>query len=124
MRKRPRTFRSSVIRFEEITYETTRAGLADQEALAAGLVLAAGVLAPWRLHFSCDARDIYWRLNAQAKKEAAEDTLGWLATVGFTYEEVRCKDMEKVLVISRMSAALGVVMIVQTLLWILVLGLG
>jgi hypothetical protein len=155
-----------VTRLEEITYETARAALADQESLvsgirqrtgtllaaqalvasffggaaieskgfdaltwmavavlAAGLVLAVGVLAPWRLEFSFDARDIYWRLNAQAKKEAAEDTLGWLATVGFTYEEMRRKNMEKVLLISRMSAALGVVMIVQTLLWILVLGL-
>jgi hypothetical protein len=151
---------------EEITYETARAALADQEALVsgirqrtgtllaaqalvasffggpaiesegfnavtwtavatlvAGLVLAAGVLGPWRLTFAVDARNIYWELRAQAEEEAAEDTLGWLAAVGFRYEDLRRRNRRRVLLISRMSAAFGVVMIVQTLLWTLILGL-
>lgn len=62
-------------------------------------------------------------LRAQGEEEAADGTLGWLVAVGFTYEELRRENMEKVLLISRLSAALGVVTIVQTLLWILVLGL-
>jgi hypothetical protein len=92
-------------------------------ALVVGLVLAAGVLAPWRLQFAIDARVIYRRLSVQAEEEMAEDTLGWLAAVGFHYEDLRRWNRRKVLLISRMSAALGVVMVVQTLLWILILGL-
>jgi hypothetical protein len=155
-----------VTRLEEITYETARAALADQESLVsgirqrtgtllaahalvasffggpaierdgfdlltwaavatlvAGLVLAAGVLAPWRLQFSFDARDFYWGLSGRAKEEAVKGTLGWLAAVGFEHEDLRRLNRRKVLLISRMSAGLGVVMIAQTLLWITVLGL-
>jgi hypothetical protein len=92
-------------------------------ALVAGLILAAGILAPWQLQFAVDARNIYWGLGVQAKEEALEGTLGWLAAVGFSYEDLRRQNRQKVLLISRMSAALGIVMVLQTLLWILVLGL-
>jgi hypothetical protein len=58
-------------------------------ALVVGLAVAAIVLAPWRLKFAVDARDLYEELYPQAAAEAEADTLGWLAAAGLGYQALR-----------------------------------
>jgi hypothetical protein len=92
-------------------------------ALLVGLVLSAAVLAPWKLKFAVDARELYADLYPQALEEAPHDTLGWLAAAGFGYQDLRRKNARRVKMISRLSAALGVLMVLQTILWLLALRL-
>jgi hypothetical protein len=58
-------------------------------ALLLGLLAAAVLLAPWRLKFAIDARELYEDLYEQAAAEAEDDTLGWLATAGYSYQALR-----------------------------------
>ncbi len=55
-------------------------------ALVLGLRIAAVLLAPWKMEFAVDARDLYDQLYPQAAAEADADTLGWLAAAGFGYQ--------------------------------------
>ncbi|HTW43097.1 MAG TPA: hypothetical protein VMD79_12350 [Solirubrobacteraceae bacterium] len=87
-------------------------------ALVLGLVAAAILLAPWRLKFAIDARELYDELYEQAAREASADTLGWLAEAGYGYQALRNKNAAKVRRMSRLSGALGVLMVVQTLAWL------
>lgn len=87
-------------------------------ALVLGLVAAAILLAPWKLKFAIDARELYDELYEQAAREASADTLGWLAEAGYGYQALREKNAEKVRRMSRLSGALGVLMVVQTLAWL------
>lgn len=87
-------------------------------ALVLGLVAAAVLLSPWRLKFAIDARELYQDLYAQASDEAERDTLGWLATAGYSYQALRDENASKVRIMSGLSGALGVLMIVQTLAWL------
>lgn len=90
-------------------------------ALVLGLILAAVVLAPWKLKFAVDARDLYAELYPQAAAEAPHDTLGWLAAAAFTYQDLRAENAARVRSMSRLSAALGVLMVAQTVLWLVAL---
>lgn len=54
-------------------------------ALVVGLFVGALLLAPWRLTFAVDARDLYDDLYEQAVSEAEAGTLGWLSMAGFSY---------------------------------------
>jgi hypothetical protein len=92
-------------------------------ALVAGLVLAAAVLAPWRLKFAIDARDLYTELYPQASEEAPNDTLGWLAAAAFGYQDLRVENTPRVRLMSALSAGLGVLMVAQTILWLAALRL-
>lgn len=92
-------------------------------ALVAGLVLAAVVLAPWKLTFAVDARVLYSQLYPQAAAEAHDDTLAWLAAAGFGYQDLRIKNAPRVRWMSKLSAALGVLMVLQTVLWLAALRL-
>jgi len=87
-------------------------------ALVLGLVAAAILLAPWKLKFAVDARELYDELYEQAAREAPADTLGWLAEAGYGYQALRKKNAAKVRRMSRVSGALGVLMVVQTLAWL------
>ncbi len=87
-------------------------------ALVLGLVVAAVLLAPWRLKFAVDARELYADLYDQASAEAPKDTLGWLATAGYSYQALREENAPKVRRMSWLSGALGVLMVVQTLAWL------
>lgn len=91
--------------------------------LVLGLAIAAIVLAPWRLRFAVDATDLYELLYEQAAAESADETLGWLASVGYTYQAIRVENSKRVRWMSSLSGALGVVMILQTVLWLLALRL-
>ncbi len=68
-----------------------------------------------------DARDIYKQLFEQARDEAEADTLGWLAAAGYGYQALREENWPKVRRMSLLSGALGTLMIVQTLAWLIAL---
>ena len=87
-------------------------------SLVAGLVAAAILLAPWKLKFSVDARRLYGELYEQARKEADAGTLGWLASAGYGYQALREENIGRVRWMSRLSGALGVLMVCQTLAWL------
>ena len=92
-------------------------------ALVMGLAVAAVVLWPWKLKFAVDANDLYGELLDQASAEAEAETLGWLAGAGFGYQALRVENETRVRWISWLSAALGILMIAQTVLWLLALRL-
>jgi hypothetical protein len=73
-------------------------------ALLMGLVVAAVVLAPWRLKFAVNARDLYEQVYRQAREEADLDSLRWLAAVGFGYQDLRLRNARSVRWLSRLSA--------------------
>ena len=87
-------------------------------ALLLGLVAAAILLSPWQLKFAVDARGLYGDLYKQAAAEAEADTLGWLATAGYSYQALREENAPKVRRMSWLSGALGALMVVQTLAWL------
>ena len=90
-------------------------------ALVLGLVAAAILLAPWRLKFAIGARELYDELDAE--RALVADSLAWLAAAGFLYQDLRRENTRPVRQMTRISAALGVLMILQTLLWLAALGL-
>ena len=92
-------------------------------ALVAGLVVAAILLAPWKLKFAVDAGDLYGELYKQADAEAEADTLGWLAAAGFGYQKLRAENANKVRRMSWLSGLLGVLMVAQTIAWIAALAI-
>jgi hypothetical protein len=87
-------------------------------ALVLALVVSAILLAPWRLKFAVDARELYDRLYYRAAEEADAGTLGWLVSAGYLYHDLRAENAASVTRMSRLSAALGVLMVVQTLAWL------
>jgi hypothetical protein len=152
-------------RLEEITYDMSRAALADQAALMGdlrsraatlvaaqalvasflgdaatdggslghwgwaavgaltlGLLLATAIVAPWKMQFSVDVREFYDDLRIVAATEPGADTLNWLSTVSLLHQEQHLRNFKVVRRLTRLSAALGVVTTVQTLLWIVAIG--
>jgi hypothetical protein len=87
-------------------------------ALVLGLLVAAVLLAPWRLSFAVDARDLYDALCERASAEAHTSTLRWLAGAGFGYQRLRETNTATVRRMSRLSGALGILMVIQTTAWI------
>ena len=79
------------------------------------------LLAPWKMKFAVDARDLYDQLYPQAAAEADADTLGWLAAAGFGYQALCEENAKRVRVMSWLSGTLGVLMIVQTMSWLVAL---
>jgi hypothetical protein len=92
-------------------------------ALVAGLILAAALLAPWRMGFAVDARELYERLYAEATDDAREGRRGWLISAAFIYQDMRHKNEDREELMRRLSTTLGVVTVAQTLFWLLALGL-
>lgn len=93
-------------------------GLAALAALLGGLVVSAILLAPWKLKFALDASVLYGALSEEAAADAAAGTLGWLASAGSGYQALREENVPKVQRMSRLSGALSVSMVVQTLFWL------
>jgi hypothetical protein len=83
-------------------------------SLVVGLVDAAILLSSWRLKFAVDARELYDELYEQAANEAAEGTLGWLAGAAYGYQGLHDENAKRVRRMSRLSNALGILMVVQT----------
>jgi hypothetical protein len=110
---------------EEITYEAGRGALADQESLVAGvrqrtgtLLAAAILLAPWRLQFAVDARELYDELRDQAISEELAETSDWLAAAGFSYQALHTLNAPRVRGASWLLGALAGLMVAQTLVWL------
>lgn len=97
-------------------------GWAAIGSLAVGLLLATVILAPWKVRFSLDVLDLYDDLRAVADKETGAETLGWLGIVSRLYQERMLSNGAIVAGLNRLSAALGVVTTVQSLLWIVAIG--
>ena len=93
-------------------------------ALVVALAIAATLLAPWKLKFAVDARDLYGELYGEASREAEADTLGWLASAAFGYQALRDENARRVGLMSKLSFALAVLLIVQTVSWLVPLGLN
>ena len=81
------------------------------------------LLAPWQLKFAVDARDLYSELYEQVAEEAQADTLGWLAAAGYGYQALREENAAKVRTMSWSSGVLGVLMVAQTISWLVALAL-
>jgi hypothetical protein len=93
-------------------------------ALVAALAIAAALLAPWRMKFALDARDLYGQLYPQAAEEAEADTLAWLAGAAFLHQALREENASRVSFMTHLSTVLAVLLIVQTLSWLVPPGLG
>ena len=87
-------------------------------ALVVGLVAAAVLLAPWRMKFAFEAPELYAALQSQADLEADAGTLGWLAAAGLGYQGLRVENAPRVARMSRFSAGLALLMVVQTVAWL------
>ena len=97
-------------------------GWAAVTMLAAGLALAAAILAPWRMTFVLDARQTYRRLAQSAEDEASGGTLGWLVTAALAHDRLRRRNDPTVRRMTVAAVALTVLTIVQTVLWIVAIG--
>lgn len=97
-------------------------GWAAVGSLAVGLLLATLIVAPWKMRFSLDVIDLYPDLRAIADQEAGAETLAWLVTVSYLHQERFLLNGGTVLKLHHLSAALGVVTTVQSLLWIIAIG--
>jgi len=93
-------------------------------ALVLALLVAAILLAPWRLKFAVDARELYDQLYSQAAEEADAETLGWLVSAGYLYHDLRAENGASITRMSQLSAALGVLMVLQTLAWLAALAVN
>jgi hypothetical protein len=89
-----------------------------------GLAASAVLLGTWRLEFAIDARALYNELVQQASAEAAAGTLGWLAGAGYGYQALRESNLAKVRKMSQISSAIGVLMVTQTLAWLIALAVN
>lgn len=87
-------------------------------SLFVGLVVAAVLLAPWRLSFALDARILYRQLYGELPPTAIADSAEWLAAAGFAYQRVRDDNRRRVRAMSGLSAVLSVVLVLQTLAWV------
>jgi hypothetical protein len=74
------------------------------------------------LKFAVDATELDPQLYPQAEKEAATDTLGWLVSAGYSYQALRDENARRVTRMSRLSAGLALLLIAQTISWLVPLG--
>lgn len=100
------------------------AGWAALAALAVGLALAGVILAPWRLTFALDAREVYLGLRDQAAEEAGTGTLRWLVHVARAHDRLHRTNRPVTHLLAGCSAVLAVITTVQTLLWIAAIGVA
>lgn len=82
--------------------------------LVVGLGLAAVVLAPWRMRFALDSREIYEDLNEAARR----GDLDWLAAISFAHGYLCDKNYKSINYLSLLSILMSCVTVVQAFLWI------
>ncbi|MBS1870696.1 MAG: hypothetical protein JSS99_13655 [Actinobacteria bacterium] len=87
-------------------------------SLLVGLVVAAVLLAPWRLRFAVDAHVLYQQLYDEHAPGAASDSPVWLMAAAFAYQKVRDENAPRVHAMSVLSAVLSAVLVLQTLAWV------
>ena len=90
-------------------------------ALVLGLVISAILLSNWKLRFAIDAPDFYAELYDEAASEAETDTLGWLVSAAYGYHNLRRANASRVRIMGGLLTVLGVLMVLQTLFWLIAL---
>jgi hypothetical protein len=90
-------------------------------ALVAGLIVAAILLAPWRLRFAVDTRDLYRELRSASIES---DAHGHLAGAGFAYQKLYTSNMARTRRMSSLLGAMAILMVAQTLFWLTALVIG
>jgi hypothetical protein len=75
----------------------------------------------WKLRFAIDAPDFYAELYDEAASEAETDTLGWLVSAAYGYHNLRRANASRVRIMGGLLTALGVLMVLQTLFWLIAL---
>lgn len=89
--------------------------------LVLGLIVSAVLLSNWKLRFAVDAPDLYAELYDEAAAEAEGDTLGWLVSAGYGYHNLRRTNAKRVRIMGILLTLLGVLMVLQTLFWLVAL---
>jgi hypothetical protein len=87
-------------------------------ALAVALVVAAALLAPWRLEFAVDARILYEQLSRRVADEADVEASKHLVAAGIGYQRLRDLNAPRVRWMEALSAWLSVLIVIQTVAWI------
>ena len=87
-------------------------------SLLLGLVIAAALLAPWRLIFALDARRLHDTFYERAAAEAAAGGLGWLLAVAYDLQSLHERNEPKVRRMSLLLGALAALVVIQTLGWL------
>jgi hypothetical protein len=87
-------------------------------ALVVGLAIAAVLLSNWKLRFAIDAPELYDELYQAAVDEAEDETLGWLVSAAYGYQTLRASNASRVKWMGRLLTTLGVLMVLQTVLWL------
>jgi hypothetical protein len=116
---------------EEIVFQAGRDALADQDSgvtgirqrtgTLLGLVIAAVLLSNRDLRFAIDAPDFYTELYDEAVAEAEAETLGWLVSAAYGYHNLRRANAQRVRIMGRLLTVLGILMVLQTLFWLVAL---
>lgn len=89
--------------------------------LVIGLIVAAILLAPWRLRFAVDARDLYRELQGTP---IGPDTDDYLAGAGFAYQTLHADNMSRTHHMSSLLGTLAILMVTQTIFWLTALVVG
>lgn len=89
--------------------------------LVAGLTVATILLAPWRLRFALDARDLYRELQGAPIEPDADDQL---TSAGFAYQKLHTNNMARTRRMSSLLGVLAILMVAQTLFWLTALVIG
>ena len=79
------------------------------------------LLSNWKLRFALDAPDLYLELYDEAADEAESDTLGWLVSAAYGYHNLRRTNARRVRIMGVLVTLLGVLMVLQTLFWLIAL---
>ena len=87
-----------------------------------GLIVAAVLLAPWKLKFSVDAALLCDELYEDAAAEAEAGTLGGSRERATCISRCAKRNAPRVAVMARISGPPGVLMVVETLAWLAGLG--
>lgn len=90
-------------------------------ALLLGLIIAATLLSNWNLRFAVDAPDLYAELWERAAAEAESGTLGWLVSAAYGYHNLRRANARRVRIMGILLTALGALMVLQTVFWLVAL---
>lgn len=88
-------------------------------ALFAGLLIAVALLASWRLRFAVDPGELLRSLGPLAAIEHGHEGLSWLSVLSLGYERLRDYNAPMVNRMAKLSSALALLVIVQTIGWVM-----
>ncbi|MDO8184820.1 hypothetical protein Q5424_06360 [Conexibacter sp. JD483] len=89
-------------------------------ALGGGLLVAALLLAPWRMRFSLTLEEVHTAATS-ARWRTVYDPSDWLMAVALAYENACACNKQMVSWMTRLSTTFAVLVVVHAALWIAVL---